>query len=129
MSTIKEKNKKSIFRYLKKNFKGYGGWTVLAAFFGCAEVMLEVLIPMLMSVIVDGGLYREEDFMLKQFFPQSLVDDRNRFVLTVGLIMVIIAILSMTCGLLAARFSAVSSQGFAKNLRFSLFEKIQSFSF
>ena len=126
---MENQKKKSVFRYLGKNFKGYGGWTAAAAFFGCAEVMLEVLIPMLMSVIVDGGLYREEDFMLREFFPQTLIDDRNRFVLTVGGIMVVVAILSMMCGLLAARFSAVASQGFAKNLRKGLFEKIQSFSF
>ncbi len=97
--------------------------------FGCMEVMLEVLIPMLMSVIVDGGLYREEDFMLREFFSPELIADRNRFVITVGLIMVIVAIVSMTCGLLAARTGAVASQGFAKNLRKSLLEKIQSFSF
>lgn len=97
--------------------------------FGCLEVMLEVFIPMLMSVIVDGGLYREEDFMLRELFSQALIDDRNRFVITVGLIMIIVAIVSMTCGLIAARTSAVASQGFAKNLRSSLLEKIQSFSF
>lgn len=97
--------------------------------FGCLEVMLEVFIPMLMSVIVDGGLYREEDFMLRELFSQTLIDDRNRFVITVGLIMIIVAIVSMTCGLIAARTSAVASQGFAKNLRSSLLEKIQSFSF
>ncbi|MBQ2794679.1 MAG: ABC transporter ATP-binding protein [Oscillospiraceae bacterium] len=97
--------------------------------FGCMEVMLEVLIPMLMSVIVDGGLYREEEFMLKSFFSAELIANRNRFVITVGLIMVCVAIVSMMCGLLAAKFGAVASQGFAKNLRSSLLEKIQSFSF
>lgn len=97
--------------------------------FSCAEVMLEVLIPMLMSVIVDGGLYREENFMLKWLFTEELIAQRNRFVITVGLIMVCVAILSMMCGLLAARFSAFASQGFSKNLRSSLLEKIQSFSF
>ena len=43
--------------------------------------------------------------------------------------MVCVAIVSMMCGLLAAKFSALSSQGFAKNLRSSLLEKIQNFSF
>lgn len=129
MIAMEEQSKKSIFRHLGSNLKGYGAFTALTMFFGCAEVMLEVLIPMLMSVIVDGGLYREEDFILRELFSQSLIDDRNRFVITVGLIMVIVAIISMTCGLLAARFSSLASQGFAKNLRSSLLEKIQSFSF
>ena len=97
--------------------------------FGALEVMLEVFIPMLMSVIVDGGLYREEDFMLRGLFPDALVAQRDRFVLTVGGIMVIIACLSMACGLLSARCSSVASQGFAKNLRELLLDKIQSFSF
>ena len=126
--TAKEK-KKSIFRHLGKIFEGYKKYTVLTMVFGCAEVMLEVLIPMLMSVIVDGGLYREEDFMLKWAFSPELIANRNKFVLTVGLIMVCVAIVSMTCGLFAAKFSALASQGFAKNLRSSLLEKIQSFSF
>ena len=84
---------------------------------------------MLMSVIVDGGLYREEDFMLRGLFPDALVAQRDRFVLTVGGIMVGIACLSMACGLLSARCSAIASQGFAKNLRTMLLDKIQSFSF
>lgn len=84
---------------------------------------------MLMSVIVDGGLYREEDFMLRGLFPDALVAQRDRFVLTVGGIMVGIACLSMACGLFSARCSAIASQGFAKNLRTMLLDKIQSFSF
>lgn len=109
--------------------KSYGRFTLLAAFFGGAEVMLEVFIPMLMSTIVDGGLYREESFMLQQFFSPELIANRNRFVLTVGAIMVAVACVSMMCGLLSARFSAIASQGFAKNLRGNMLDKIQSFSF
>ena len=67
--TAKEK-KKSIFRHLGKIFEGYKKYTVLTMVFGCAEVMLEVLIPMLMSVIVDGGLYREEDCPFRYFRRQ-----------------------------------------------------------
>lgn len=107
----------------------YKLWTVSAAFFGWTEVILEVFIPMLMAVIVDGGLYREEDFMMKGLFPPELVANRDRFVIVVGAIMVAVACVSMLCGLLSARFSAIASQGFAKNLRHSLLGKIQSFSF
>lgn len=121
--------KTGLFRHLGTCLGSYRRWTIAAAFFGCTEVMLEIFIPMLMSVIVDGGLYREEDFMLRSLFPASLIADRNRFVLTVGGIMVFVACLSMVCGLLSARCSAVASQGFAKNLRANLLGKIQSFSF
>lgn len=103
--------------------------TVLSAVFATGEVLLEVLIPLLMSVIVDGGLYRKENFMLRQLFSDELVENRTRFVLTVGVIMIVTAVLSLVCGLLSARFSATASQGFAKNLRRGILSKIQSFSF
>ena len=126
---IKEKKQEKTLRHLKKCLRGYGGWTAAAALFGGLEVLLEVFIPMLMSVIVDGGLYREEDFMLRSLFPEALIAQRDRFVLTVGGIMIVIACCSMICGLLSARCSAIASQGFAKNLRQMLLEKLQSFSF
>ena len=128
-ATVIKTQKPKTLRHLRQCLTGYRGWTAAAALFGGLEVVLEVFIPMLMSVIVDGGLYREEDFMLRGLFPDALVAQRDRFVLTVGGIMVLIACLSMACGLLSARCSAIASQGFAKNLRTMLLEKIQSFSF
>ena len=74
-------------KMIRKCLNGYRGHLTAAAVFGGLEVVLEVFIPMLMSVIVDGGLYREEDFMLRGLFPDALVAQRNRFVLTVGGIM------------------------------------------
>lgn len=121
--------KKGLFRHLGKNLGQYRRPTVIAALFGGLEVILEILIPLLMSVIVDGGLYREPKFILQECFPPELIANRNRFVLTVGALMVLVACLSLTCGILSARFSAIASQGFAKNLRASLLGKIQSFSF
>ena len=118
-----------LFRYIGSNLNGYKKQTISAAVFAALEVVLEMFIPLLMSIIVDGGLYRKEDFMLRHIFPDALVADRSRFVLTVGGVMVVVAVLSMICGLLSARFSALASQGFAKNLRTSILAKIQSFSF
>lgn len=130
MSFIESKKKRpGSFRHIWPNLGRYRIWTLAAAIFGGLEVMLEVLIPMLMSVIVDGGLYREQDFMLRELFPEALIASRDRFVLTVGIIMVIVACCSMACGILSARCSAVASQGFAKNLRANLLGKIQDFSF
>lgn len=126
---MKDRKKPGALRHVWPNLKGYGGWTVASGVFVSLEVVLEVLIPMLMAVIVDGGLYRKEEFLLKAWFDPELVANQRRFVLTVGGIMVITACLSMVCGIIAARASAVASQGFAKNLRASLLGKIQSFSF
>ena len=126
---MNQQKKPGALRHVWPNLKGYGVWTAASAIFVSLEVLLEVLIPMLMAVIVDGGLYRKEDFLLRSWFPADLIANQTRFVLTVGCIMVITALLSMTCGVIAARASAVASQGFARNLRGSLLEKIQSFSF
>ena len=65
----------------------YKGWTAAALIFGVSEVVLELLMPMLMSAIVDGGLYREDTFMLQGWFSPELIANRSRFVLTVGAIM------------------------------------------
>lgn len=116
-------------RHVWPNLRGYGGWTVASVVFISLEVLLEVLIPLLMAVIVDGGLYRKEVFALQQWFDPALVANQTRFVLTVGLMMIVTAGLSLTCGVISARAAAVASQGFAKNLRNALLEKIQSFSF
>lgn len=109
--------------------KGYQVPTFLTPLFVILEVMLEVFIPMLMAALVDGGLYRADDFILKQYFPASLVANQKQFILVVGCIMILAALLSLTFGMLAARTAAVAGMGFAKNLRKCIFEKIQSFSF
>ena len=126
---MEHQKKPGILRHVRLNLKGYGWWTVASVVFISLEVLLEVLIPLLMAVIVDGGLYRKETFALQAWFDPALVANQTRFVLTVGLIMVITACLSLACGSVSARASAVASQGFAKNLRNALLEKIQSFSF
>ncbi len=109
--------------------KGYLIPTFLTPLFIVLEVLLEVLIPMLMAAIVDGGLYRADDFLLKEFFSPELIADQKRFVIVVGGIMIVAALCSLAFGMLAARTAAVAGMGFAKNLRKLIFEKIQSFSF
>lgn len=109
--------------------KGYTLPTFLTPIFIIFEVVLEIMIPLLMAAIVDGGLYRAEDFLLKDFFSPELIADKTKFIIVLGCIMILAALLSLTFGMLAARTSSVASVGFAKNLRLKIFEKIQSFSF
>ena len=49
--------------------------------------------------------------------------------LTIGAVLVVMALVSLTCGGLAGYTSAKASAGFAKNLRSDLFDRIQSYSF
>ena len=90
---------------------------------------MEVMIPKFMSAIVDGGLYRYEDYSLSNWFSQELFSNPTKFVLTLGLIMVITALLSLCFGCIGARASALAGTGFAMNLREKLVAKIQEFSF
>ena len=93
------------------------------------EVALEILIPLLMAALVDGGLYRVDKFQLQGVISHLPYSNNLQFVLWVGGLMVLASLLSLLCGALAARTSAVASMGFAKNLRERIFRKILQFSF
>ena len=99
---------------LLKYVKGYWIFTVLAPLTIIGEVMLEVRIPMLMSDIVDTGVNGGAGL---------------EYIFTKGLQMVIMALASLTCGALSARFASVAGMGFGANIRKALFGKIQDFSF
>ena len=77
------------------------------------EVLFEILIPFVMSRIIDVGI-------LKRDMP---------YIWRMGLLMIAMALLALTCGGLSARCSAIAGTGFAKELRKKLFYKVQDFSF
>ena len=122
-------SKNTTFKNLAPCVKGYIMPSVLTPILIIFEVLLEVFIPLLMAAIVDGGLYGEEDFMLKQFFSAELIANKPRFILTVGMIMVCAALFSLMFGVIAGRTAAIASMGFGSNLRKKLFYKVQDFSF
>ena len=72
-----------------------------------------VLIPYVTSWIIDRGIMAGD---LKQVYLY-------------GGLMLIMAFFSMLFGILAGRFSAYASSGFASNLRSAMFRNIQTFSF
>lgn len=72
-----------------------------------------VLIPYVTSWIIDRGI---------------MAGDLKRVYLYGGL-MLVMAFFSMLFGILAGRFSAYASSGFASNLRSAMFRNIQTFSF
>jgi len=109
--------------------KGYWLATIITPIFMILEVALEVIIPMLMAAIVDGGLYAREDFLLRSVIPSTLKTGSTALIFTLGGLMVLAALLSLSCGMLAARTASVAAMGFAANLRRAIFEKIESFSF
>ena len=125
----KTKKKGPGIKHLKPCVKGYVTPSVMTPVLIVFEVALEILIPLLMAALVDGGLYREEEFQLQGVISHLPYRNNLQFVLWVGGLMVLASLLSLLCGALAARTSAVASMGFAKNLRERIFGKILQFSF
>ncbi|NLZ48033.1 MAG: ABC transporter ATP-binding protein [Clostridiales bacterium] len=87
--------------------------TILTPLYVILEVFLEVAIPYLMSMIIDKGIANEN----------------IKYVVFIGVIMLITAFLSLTCGVLSGKYAASASAGFARNLRREMYYKIQNYSF
>ena len=125
----KTKEKGPGIRHLKPCIRGYVLPSVMTPVLIVFEVALEVVIPLLMAALVDGGLYHKETYQLQEYISKLPYSNNLQFVLWVGGLMVLASLLSLLCGVLAARTSAVASMGFAKNLRRKIFDKILQFSF
>ena len=125
----KTKEKGPGIRHLKPCIRGYVLPSVMTPVLIVFEVALEVVIPLLMAALVDGGLYHKETYQLQEYISKLPYSNNLQFVLWVGGLMVLASLLSLLCGVLAARTSAVASMGFAKNLRQKIFDKILQFSF
>lgn len=93
--------------------KQYRRASLLTPLFTALEVFMEVLIPFITAAIIDDGI--EAGDMGKVFFY--------------GIIMLVMAFLSLVFGALAGRYAALASSGFACNLREGMYENIQTFSF
>jgi len=87
--------------------------SLLSPLFIAVEVMLEILIPFLMASIIDDGLNK----------------GNMKHIYFIGLLTLLIAMLSLSTGFAAGRCAAKASSGFAKNIRKTVFYKIQNFSF
>ncbi len=96
---------KSVREYKKESF--------LSPFYVSIEVIMEVLMPFMMAWLIDEGISKK---------------DMN-YVIKIGVILIIAAIISLVFGVLAGKAAANASAGFAKNLRMDIFEKVQTFSF
>lgn len=77
------------------------------------EVICELLLPLVMARIVDVAIPAGDTSQIFQL----------------GAVMLVLAAVSMTCGVLASKYAAYASQGFGANLRQCLFDRVQEFSF
>ncbi|MCQ2479678.1 MAG: ABC transporter ATP-binding protein/permease, partial [Clostridia bacterium] len=102
-----------MLKVLAEQTKGYRRDSFLTPVFMILEVVLETWIPLLMGSIIDNGVEK---------------GDMNH-ILKMGILMVVAAGLGLFTGLMGAKYGARASTGFAKNLRKTMFEKIQTYSF
>ncbi|MBO7253936.1 MAG: ABC transporter ATP-binding protein [Clostridia bacterium] len=102
-----------MIKKLSKCIREYKLPTILTLLFIVGEVIIEVLIPFKTAALVDR---------IKDGADISLV-------IKDGIILAIMAVLSLISGGIAGYTCAKASAGFAKNLRSDLFKKIQTYSF
>ncbi len=102
-----------MIKTLAKSIREFKLPSILTSLTVGIEVVLEVVIPLLMANLIDYG-----------------VEGGNMNALTkYGIALVISAIISLLFGVIAGKYAAKASCGFAKNLRHDMFHKVQGFSF
>lgn len=87
--------------------------TLLTFIFIIGEVIIECLIPFITANLVN----------------QMKTNLELKTLLATGLLLVVMAVISLCCGGMAGYTSAKASAGFAKNLRNDIFDRIQGYSF
>lgn len=102
-----------MIKTLTKHIKGFVKESLLTPLFMILEVIMETLIPLLMASMIDDGINK---------------GDMNH-IITTGLWMGLCALIGLFAGIMGGLYGAKASAGFAKNLRFAMFENIQTFSF
>ena len=102
-----------MIKTLAKCMGKYKKESIITPIFTAVEVFLEILIPFITASIIDKGIQAGD----------------MRKVGIYGGIMLIIAFLSLFCGIQARKYGAAASTGFACNLREKMYENIQTFSF
>ncbi|MFG6363547.1 ABC transporter ATP-binding protein [Schaedlerella sp.] len=102
-----------MIRTLLSEVKEYKRASIATPLFMLLEVLMETLIPFLMASIIDDGVNAGD----------------IGHIYRVGGLMVAAAAVGLFAGMAGGRYGAKASAGFAKNLRESMFNHIQTFSF
>ena len=86
---------------------------VLTPLFAALEAVMDVLLPTIMAFIIDQGIEK---------------GDMNA-IIRYGLLTFLVAAIALVLGVLAGKYAAEASTGFAGNLRDAMYENIQHYSF
>ena len=99
------------------HLKNYKKECVLAPLFKLLEACFELVVPLIIAAIIDKGIT-----------PDILSPDKS-FVYQMCGYMAILAVVGLICAVVAQFFAAKAAVGFSKELKSSIFKKIQSLSF
>lgn len=98
---------------LLKYMKGYEKECLLGPLFKLLEACFDLTVPMVTAAIIDYGIsYQDKGYIAKY-----------------GIILVLLAIIGLTCSITAQYFAAKAAVGFAARLRHALFSHIETLSF
>ena len=100
---------KKLLIYLKP----YTKETVISPFFKLLEAIFDLLVPLVVKQIIDVGIANRD----------------KPYILGMCAILILFAIIGLTCSLIAQYFAAKAAVGFSTELRRDLFSHIQSFSY
>ena len=98
---------------LLQSVREYKKQSIIAPLLVTLEVLMEVLIPLEMAKIIDIGI----------------AEGNLGYIIQRGLILVIMAMMSLFFVVQAGNFAAIAVAGYAKNLRHDIYYKVQDFSF
>ncbi|MBR5900073.1 MAG: ABC transporter ATP-binding protein [Clostridia bacterium] len=126
-------------KILLRSVREYKKPSLLAPIFIALEVVLECLIPFITSLLLEAlrflsgyQLESPPSAFVTRILRFLSSDGRPEIIPTIlffGGILVLCALLSLTCGALSGKYCAIASSGFAKNLRKDMYYNIQGFSF
>ncbi len=102
-----------MIKKLASHLGEYKRAAIITPLLSALEAIMDVLLPLLMSYIIDQGIEKGDmDAVIKY-----------------GLLTFLVAAIALVLGLSAGRFAAKASAGYAGNLRDAMFERIQHYSF
>lgn len=102
-----------MIKTMAKHIKGFVKESVMTPLFMILEVVAEMLIPLIMSSMIDEGINK----------------GNMQHIIMTGLLMGACALIGLFGGVMGGIYGAKASAGFARNLRMAMFENIQSYSF
>lgn len=102
-----------MIKQLSASIREYKLPSILAPILVTCEVVMEVIIPLLMSMLIDYGITKND----------------MGYIVKMGAVLILCCLISLIFGALSGSYAAKASSGFAKNLRKDMYYNIQNFSF